>query len=262
MTNPQNPGHEPESYGAGIGPFHPDDREYELFAPPNLRREGRSLFISLDSNNRISICTTIEALIDLMDSFEDDCDLEHEGDLEPMLGAPERHPRASGEYWRKDRVGDTTQARWAQGRGNEEEEPDVDDEEGHDAEGDGADTEPSLGWTLEIDQTKSGVGYQSSHEDEYNLGWCSHGIGYQTGEGLEEHEDEREGDPAENGIADQDAMDEMGEGGYPGNSLLRYDRSGTDSAVAMLRAAGLSMIDAEAFSPVSEPGTLFLRIAK
>lgn len=43
------------------------------------RRDGR-LFFSLDVTDRVSIATSVERLIDLLDAYEGDCDLEQNGD--------------------------------------------------------------------------------------------------------------------------------------------------------------------------------------
>jgi hypothetical protein len=96
---------------------------------------------------RRSVEAAIEQLIALIDSIDGDADFEHGGDLEPSLGALERHPQCIEGTWRyrpcHDRDG--AQARWAGGscddRENEHDgrEPDVDNELSGDEE------EPSLG---------------------------------------------------------------------------------------------------------------------
>jgi hypothetical protein len=97
---------------------------------------------------RRSAEAAIERLLLLIDDIDGDADTEESGDLEPSLGAPERHPHcAEREAWRarpyRDRDG--AQAAWSAGGRDDSEnehddrEPDVDDELSGDEE------EPSLG---------------------------------------------------------------------------------------------------------------------
>ncbi|MGO7331745.1 hypothetical protein [Rhizobium leguminosarum] len=74
----------PQIFYAGVGPFHDAQPEASLLQTPELRRQGGYLFLIVNENNRLSIATTIEALIDLMDACEGD------PDFEPTLGAPEQ----------------------------------------------------------------------------------------------------------------------------------------------------------------------------
>lgn len=47
--------------------------------------------IFINPADRLQLATTIQSLIDLMDSMEPDCDLEDGGDHEPNLGWPAGH---------------------------------------------------------------------------------------------------------------------------------------------------------------------------
>ncbi|TBG20634.1 hypothetical protein U8P76_10785 [Rhizobium johnstonii] len=74
----------PQIFHSGVGPIDVGRAEASMLQAPELRREGGYLFLIVNENNRLSIATTIEALIDLMDACEDD------PDFEPTLGAPEQ----------------------------------------------------------------------------------------------------------------------------------------------------------------------------
>lgn len=50
------------------------------------------IFLTLDPKDRVTLATTIERLIGLLDDMECDPDLEEPGDLEPNIGWPERGP--------------------------------------------------------------------------------------------------------------------------------------------------------------------------
>lgn len=58
----------------------------EVYAESALAEAGGVFFLTLDRSDRVSIATTIERLIDMLDALEQDPDLEDDGDDEPSLG--------------------------------------------------------------------------------------------------------------------------------------------------------------------------------
>jgi len=71
---------------------------------------------------------------------------------------------------------------------------------------------------------------------EPSIGWCNHAMGWRGEEGDDrEHDDEREWDPAENGVADQDAI------GGEDMSFREWEGDGSGNAIgrALLRRAGI-----------------------
>lgn len=180
-----------------------------------------ALLESLGITSRAEAEDIIESLIGALDEMEPD------PDLEPSLGAPERHPgQGWGEEPPKARRAHSQEA-WATGdlKGDDREDDDSDDEHSlgwgvgnqtvlhatdereNVSEDEGAqdDREPELGWTEEIDQerrldTAAGYGFDG---DEPDLGWAeSHGrgiIGDQNCLDDREDDDEREknGDEAD-----------------------------------------------------------------
>lgn len=58
----------------------------EAYAERALAEAGGVFFLTLDRSDRVSIATTIERLIDMLDAMEQDPDLEAGGDDEPSLG--------------------------------------------------------------------------------------------------------------------------------------------------------------------------------
>lgn len=53
-----------------------------------------TIILSVNPRDRLTLATTIERLINLLDAMEPDVDLEEGGDAEPWLGWPERGPSA------------------------------------------------------------------------------------------------------------------------------------------------------------------------
>lgn len=76
-------------YLPGWGPVTPDMREHDATArlAPDFRREAGTVFLTVSERNRVGLATSIERLIDLLDSLEADPDLEPDvGDYEPSIG--------------------------------------------------------------------------------------------------------------------------------------------------------------------------------
>lgn len=113
----------------------------------------------------------IEYLLQLLDHVDGDADVEESGDLEPSLGALERHPGCStGESWYDApfSTGDGAQTAWSRGARDDREgehdgaEPDVDDELS------GDEGEPWLGSSVRMaDQDKGWRQTQGRH-------WAQH----------------------------------------------------------------------------------------
>lgn len=53
---------------------------------PTLEIDGGTIFLTMKENDRLSIATTVERLIDMLDAMEPDFDLEETGDDEPSIG--------------------------------------------------------------------------------------------------------------------------------------------------------------------------------
>lgn len=185
-------------------------------------------------------------------------------DFEPSLGSVQWHPHSQENLafgvrmppsndLRRTR--DCSQESWASGSGDDREEECEDEGAQDDREyslgwqddgnqvhlqcagfGNG-DLEADLGTTEEIDQVRrlERAGGYLAGEDEPSLGWAESAgkgiVGQQNCLDDREHEDEREDDPAELGIADDDAKhsEEFIFGGWPG------DGSGVTIARDMLR---------------------------
>lgn len=249
---------------------------------PDIQRRDGTLFFACPDSDRAAIATSIERLIDMLDAMEGDPDLEpymasfdwgpcddreddagdcREADYaddEPMLAAAERHPNAMS--W-NDAPEKHTQERWAAG-GDDDREDDGDDLEPSllsadyrwgrvevDLEADGSDDEYSHGWTSHIDQNVAlmNCSGQWSGEGEPDLGWTGHGIGFQSGEGIHEHDEEREEDPAENGIADADAMQDPGMSFNPA-TFEGFDGSGSQRGRDMIRGLPIAAKRADAYA--------------
>lgn len=207
-----------------------------------------------DQQDRLTLSTTIERLIDMLDQMDPDPDLEDgldaepgswaEGpgkvrdtgsdeNLEPSLGAPDRYPGSFASPSGRSGVlhvengGRNSQAKWADG-GSDDREHENEREPQHDEElssgwgNEGSqqvltaddDGEPDLGWTEHIDQVRRNeTANVFLGDSEPDLGWAeSHGkgiVGEQNCIDDREHEDEREKDDAERGIADADALHEV-----------------------------------------------------
>ena len=179
---------------------------------PDIQRREGTLFFACPEDDRAAIATSIERLIDLLDTMDGDPDLEpvygwpnagqrttcdmacddereqDNADWEPSLGSPRNHG---------------SQARWAEGSHDEREDDGDDrepDESGYgDVEGMEEDMhgEPSLGWREILDQSAPHVHHFNGVEDgEPELGWCGHGTGWSAGEEVDDREgdDEREWD--------------------------------------------------------------------
>lgn len=143
-------------------------------------------FLTLAKGDRMSIATTVQRLIDMLD------DLEPDPDLEPSLGARERHGEGSQEYWAAgaatgvfDECEDVSEDEGA---------PNGDDEftlgwsEVGSLRGDlssgsyghmDGESEPSIGWTEGVDQVRRLECASCWVDDtEPDLGWAeTHGKG-------------------------------------------------------------------------------------
>jgi hypothetical protein len=104
---------------------------------PTLIDCGGVFFLTLMPTDRMSIATTIERLIDMLDAVDGDPDLEETGDDEPSLGV--------GVSMR-----DTARIEY-------------------DLEADHADSEPSLGWTTGIDQSR--IGSENPFDVDLEADW-------------------------------------------------------------------------------------------
>lgn len=186
------------------------------------RRDGTLFFAVVD--DRDVIAASIERLIDLLDAYEGDPDLEpylagYEGgtddreddyaDDEPSLAAAERHPAPSG-FTYGDAAGNHTQERWAAGVFDDRE------DDGDDLEPD-VDAEHSNGWTGHIDQTTALFGNcnMDGGEGEPDLGFVGIATGWREGEDTQDREacqlggSELEWDFAESGVADFEALQDI-----------------------------------------------------
>ncbi len=135
--------------------------------------------LTLNPRDRLTLSTTIERLIGLLDNMEGDPDSEDGADEEPWLGAPERHPEPSRLKERKPDSVMHSQETWASGDAADHEE--ACEDEGAQCDDEGAhpaDDEYSLGWTEEVDQVRRLEHAPCSDDKEPDLGWAeSHGKG-------------------------------------------------------------------------------------
>lgn len=217
--------------------------EGAVYSPPD------TILLVLNRRDRLTLATTIERLVNLLDMIDGDADLEPslgaperhpepdwtrprwEGaqtgwakatgardEEEPTLGAPERHPSPYGS-WGHSRDLTGCQTAWAKGSKDrrQDDAEDVSEDEGaciqSQPHGEDFDREPALGWTAAIDQT-----LPDRHAGDRS--------GYDA-----EGDDEREFDPAEAGIGDTDGLAVLAEcatGPLPGGKFIarRYDWSG------------------------------------
>jgi phage repressor protein C with HTH and peptisase S24 domain len=60
---------------------------------PTLDVNDGTIFVTCKEGHRLSLSTTIERLIDMLDALDPDADVEDNGDLEPSLSWPERGPQ-------------------------------------------------------------------------------------------------------------------------------------------------------------------------
>lgn len=136
---------------------------------PTIELDAGFLFLTCKENDRLSISTTIERLINMLDDMEPDCD------LEPWLG--------SGDDCESDSADDEPSLGWTTSGHLGSTLPE-DDERENVSEDEGAitgDDEYSLGWTEEIDQERRlrvAAGVWQDEDAEPSLGWAeSHGRG-------------------------------------------------------------------------------------
>lgn len=137
---------------------------------PIFEPEGDDLLlVKCRRDSRVSMSVAIDGLIAMLDAMEDDPDMEDTGDNEPILGAPERHPRSSWTFGHETRAArrDHSQDDWAAGERYACDREDEDDRE-QVSEDEGAitgDDEPSLGWQDEGSQESlqgAGADYEAS----------------------------------------------------------------------------------------------------
>ncbi|WP_129415292.1 hypothetical protein [Mesorhizobium sp. Pch-S] len=253
-------------------------------------------FLRITPKDRTSIAYTIESLINLLDAMEPDPDLEpdlgsgddREGnggaeggdeDREPSLGWSADGQVGQNPAWcncwgelEHDDADDEFTLGWEKGSmpydqtylnmfGTDEAE-DVSEDEGATT----GDDEYSLGTTEEIDQERRqdvAEGYFIPDGEPY-LGWAeSFGrgvVGEQDCLDDREHEDEREQDQAEMGIADQDALQDPGIWPshlptFPGcKGAVDFQGDGVREANAMLKKAR-----AQQARPSASPNIINLR---
>jgi len=181
----------------GLGPLPDDYSPLSVFVPPVPARHDGVLFFYIRENSRIGIATTIERLIDLLDSMEADPDYEDVGDKEPALGWTEHGPDVLSEVYPHVSCGDLEQ--------------------------DSADQEPTLGapeqhpegerWTFHNQD------YWAQGDRQFKSDECEeeneHGGDINDEPHGDRYEDDEDGgdceaDPAEAGIADADALWQLG----------------------------------------------------
>lgn len=180
---------------------------------PTIELDAGFLFLTCKENDRLSISTTIERLINMLDDMEPDCD------LEPWLGSGDDREADSADD--EPSLGWTTSGHLGSTLPEEDECEKVSEDEGAitgDDEyslgwseedsingnlsagsfGTEGELEPELGWTEEVDQVrrlKRAEGWMVD-DSEPDLGWAeSHGrgiVGEQNCIDDREHEDERE----------------------------------------------------------------------
>lgn len=198
---------------------------------PTLQMDGGTIFLTLKQNDRLSLATTIERLIDMLDAMSPDCDLEDGGDDEPSLGSQSRAPASFESPWGRGgylhRDGTGTQEDWAAGSRDDREEVcedegavTGDDEFSHGwanegpqdrlgiynvGEGEG---EPELGWSDNPDQTV--LAFPSSvpwavEDGEPDLGFCGIATGWRSGESTDDCEQQCEDEGAQ--CDDEGAME-------------------------------------------------------
>ncbi|OJU02758.1 MAG: hypothetical protein BGN83_16040 [Rhizobium sp. 63-7] len=125
----------------GVGPLN---QPFAALHPmPDISRREGVLFFAVNEYDRVSIATSIERLIDLLDAMDDDPDDEYGGELEPSLG------------WRDTVSQFCYEQHQSSLDGIDRELDDADLE-------DGADDEWSLGWT----QGQSETGFVACHHFE------------------------------------------------------------------------------------------------
>lgn len=140
---------------------------------------------------RALVETAIEQLISILDELDGDCDLEDNNDLEPSLLGPCRMGKDGKVY--SDLESESTYTDFLD--------------------------EPSLGWTLDVNQDSphySGRTFFDDAECDLATVRSEDGTGRYMAHSLLmlEGEDERELDPAESGVSDYDALDEV----FPGHA--------------------------------------------
>lgn len=231
-----------------------------------------AITLTLNPGDRLTLSTTIERLIGLLDGMEADPDIESNGDAEPWLGASERHPEPSRLKERKSDSAMHSQETWASGDAADQEDAcedegaQCDDEGAHDTDvelslgwenegsqeeysgGLNGDHEANLGTTEEFDQVRrleTALGYVAAGEAEPDLGWAeTHGrgiVGDQNCIDDREHDDERQpnGDEADFDGGECDAAIPM-----PGSgSVCQYEdgwRPASGSAVAPVKSEKLT----------------------
>ncbi len=219
-------------------------------------------FLRITPKDRTSIAYTIESLINLLDAMDGDEDLELNGDEADGAPQDECEPDVDDEHtlgWEK---GSMPYDQTYLGMHFTDEAEDVSEDEGATT----GDDEYSLGTTEEIDQERRqevAEGYFIPDGEPY-LGWAeSFGrgvVGEQDCLDDREHEDEREDDPAERGIADQDAMQDPGiwpshTPTFPGcKGAVDFQGDGVREANAMLQKAR-----AQQARPSASPNVINLR---
>lgn len=168
---------------------------------PRIRERHGVLFLAMRADNRLAVATTIERLINHLDAFDGD------PDLEPSLGVPNEARLDDFDWWEYDDrerddtdlepSGDELDASFPEDRRaaciswNEDDEDadpaggDVQDEP-HDDGGFGhsPDHESSLGWPEQIDQSRRAILAQGHRHDD----------GEEDGGDMPEGGDEREDD--------------------------------------------------------------------
>lgn len=226
--------------------------------------QGEVFFLQVSPKDRTSIAYTIESLINLLDAMDDDADVELNGDEADGTTHDDCEPDSDDEHtlgWEK---GSMPYDQTYLGMLFTDEAEDVSEDEGACT----GDDEYSLGTTEEIDQERR----QEMAEDQFipdgepYLGWAeSFGrgiVGEQNCLDDREHEDEREEDPAERGIADQDAMQDPGIWPshlptFPGcKGAVDFQGDGIREAHTMLRKARTLQTTAR---PSASPNVINLR---
>lgn len=164
----------------------------------------------------------IESLIDLLDTMDGDPDFEDGGDLEPDLGAAERHP---GIFWGID--GGHTQERWADGINDGRE---IENEHGGDVQDEPHDDS-----------------YTSGPDFEPDLGFVGIGTGWREGEAIDDREED--GD-------EQDCCHSEDEW-RPGGPVLEFDGRGHQLAQDMIRGLPSAEKRADAYIEAGPPPVVY-----
>lgn len=180
-------------------------------------------FLTMAKGDRLSIATTIERLIDMLDAMDDDPDLEDDDPAEPWLGAPERHPFGGWSWETRCQRREYSQEYWSAGEHIADDREQECEDEGAQCDDEGAKTgddeyslgwqdegtqeylstwgdyEPDLGTTEEVDQLRRleiAAGHDYVNDGEPWLGWAESAgrgvVGPQNCVDDREHEDERE----------------------------------------------------------------------